>query len=54
MDHVKRHTDITKTANLELDKDVDSGMMAGLTDEDKFARRQYHECYCPSTISETS
>ena len=35
MDHVKRHTDITKTANLELDKDVDSGMMSGLTDDDK-------------------
>ena len=33
--YVKRHADLTKTTYHELDNDVDSGMMAGLTDEDK-------------------
>ena len=31
----KRHVDLTKTTYHELDNDVDSGMMAGITDEDK-------------------
>ena len=31
--YVKRNIDITKTENHELDKDVYSGMMAGLTDD---------------------
>ena len=35
MVYVKRHIDLTKTANHELDKNVDFGMMAGFTDADK-------------------
>ena len=35
MGYVKRHIDIMKTANHELEKDVDSGMSYGLTDDDK-------------------
>ena len=35
MGYVKRHIDGTKTANHELDKNIDSVMMAGLTDDDK-------------------
>ena len=35
MGYVKRHIDIMKTANHELDKDVDSGIMSGLTGDDK-------------------
>ena len=35
MVYVKRHIDLTKTANHELDKYVDSEMMDGLTDENK-------------------
>ena len=34
--YVMRHIDLTKTSNYELDKDVDSGMITGLTDDDKF------------------
>ena len=35
MVHIKRHIDLTKMANHELDKYVDSEMMSGLTDDDK-------------------
>ena len=35
MGYVKRYIDPNKTENRELDKDVDSGMMAGLNDDDK-------------------
>ena len=35
MGYVKRHVDLTKTENHELDKNVDFGMMSGLTDDDK-------------------
>ena len=36
MVYVKRHIDLTKTENNKIDKDVDSGMMSGITDENKF------------------
>ena len=36
MGYVKRQIYLTKTANLELYKGVDSVMMAGLTDDNKF------------------
>ena len=36
MGYVMRHIDLTKMANHELDKDVESGMMAGHTEDDKF------------------
>ena len=36
MGYVKRQIDITKTENHEHDKDVDSGMIAVLTYDDKF------------------
>ena len=36
MGYVKRHIDIMKMANHEIDKYFDSGMMAGITDDDKF------------------
>ena len=36
MGYVKRHIDIIKIANRDLDKDFDSGMMDGLTDDNKF------------------
>ena len=35
MGYVKRNININKTENRELDKDVDSGIMSGLTDDDK-------------------
>ena len=42
MSYVEGHIYITKTANHELDKYVDSGMMAGLNDDDKFTRCKDH------------
>ena len=36
MVYVQRHIDLTKTANHEFDKYVDSEMMDGLTDDNKF------------------
>ena len=35
MGYVKRHIDLTKTANHELEKDVEYGIMDGLTDGNK-------------------
>ena len=36
MGYVKRHIDLAKTSNHELEKYVESRMMDGLTDDDKF------------------
>ena len=35
MGYFRRNIDPTKTSNHELDKDVDSRIMSGLTDDDK-------------------
>ena len=54
MGYDKRHINLTKTLNNELEKDVDSGMMAGFPDDDKILRLQDHGWCFSSTISDQS